>query len=99
MAWHVADTESRYYLAMMGIPPQPGATELVAEMVQSHDHVVNTLPRLAIDRVMQRADEVWTTRKVCFVGWHGTNGGKSTQSRAISRERDARFVDVAKRPY
>jgi hypothetical protein len=71
MAFHVADTESRYYLAVLGIEPPERATDVQVELRRSHRHVLANLPSLARDRAVTVGDERWTTRKVLRrLAWH-----------------------------
>ena len=70
-AWHVADTESRYYLAMLDVPPPPRADDLLVELTRSQAHVASRLPGLPRDLVVERGGEVWTTRKILRrLAWH-----------------------------
>lgn len=72
MAWHISDTESRYYLAKVGIGPPARSTELMDELRSSHGHVLDALPRLARCGVVRtEIGEVWTARKVLRrLAWH-----------------------------
>ena len=36
MAWHIADTESRYYLPQLGLPALPRGTDLLDELQRSY---------------------------------------------------------------
>lgn len=76
MAWHCAITESRYYLGRLGVAapqpfaaltspfPVPRTTELMELLAISQEHVRRWIERLPDDLVVQKHDEVWTTRKV-----------------------------------
>ncbi|MBA2317451.1 MAG: DinB family protein [Euzebyales bacterium] len=71
LAWHVADTESRYYLTGLGEAPLPRGDDLLAELERSAAHVATTLLRLPRDRVVERGGEVWTTTKLLRrLAWH-----------------------------
>jgi len=71
LAWHLADTESRYYLTGLGVPPSPRRDDLVAELRASHVHVRAVLETLPPDRVHHRDGEVWTTVKLLRrLAWH-----------------------------
>jgi hypothetical protein len=72
MAWHITDTESRYYVAQLGIGPPARAPELVDDLMASHRHVLDALPRLARSGVVRtEGGEVWTARKVLRrLAWH-----------------------------
>jgi hypothetical protein len=62
-ARHIADTESRYYLAMLGVPPPERDDDLSADLDRSAAHVHRVLPTLPRDLVRTARGEVWTTRK------------------------------------
>lgn len=71
MAWHIADTESRYYLHALGVPPPPRASDLVEELERSALHVRRMLPTLDRHFVVENGGEVWTTTKVLRrLAWH-----------------------------
>lgn len=72
MAWHIADAESRYYLAQVGVPPPERCGRLSDELSRSHQHVLRTLPQLERDlMVTSRDEQVWTCRKVLRrLAWH-----------------------------
>jgi hypothetical protein len=71
MAWHVVDTESRYYLPSLGLPSRAAEPDLVAELNDSTAHVqavVSTVPAALVNR---GGGEVWTTTKVLRrLAWH-----------------------------
>jgi len=76
MAWHCAITETCYYLRRLDIAaprpfadltspfPVPQADELIEFLLISQDHVNRWIDRLPDDLIVERGDEVWTTRKV-----------------------------------
>ncbi len=72
LAWHLADTESRYYLPSLGLPSRDRADDLVAELSRSAEqvrHVLDTLP--ANPLVRREQGEVWTTVKLLRrLAWH-----------------------------
>lgn len=72
MAWHIADTESRYYLPQLGLPALPRGTNLREELRQSHDYVREILTQIGPDLYRITATgEVWTTVKVLRrLAWH-----------------------------
>lgn len=71
LAWHVADVESRYYLAALGVPPPPRADDLLAELRGSAANVQATLGELAPDRSGGPIRGEWTTVKVLRrLAWH-----------------------------
>lgn len=71
MAKHIADTESCYYLAALGVVPPPKPEDLVEWLERSGRHVRSTLAVLPRDLVVDNDEEVWTTRKVLRrLAWH-----------------------------
>ena len=71
MAWHVADTESRYYLPALGLPSRPREGELLAELERSARHVQTAVSDVAPDLVRRSRGEVWTTTKLLRrLAWH-----------------------------
>lgn len=71
MAWHVVDTESRYYLPAIGVAPLPRGDDLLEELERSHAHVRATVPSLERAAVVESEGEVWTTRKLLRrLAWH-----------------------------
>lgn len=71
MAWHIVDTESRYYLPALGIEPPPRADDLWEELERSTAHVRRVLPTLPPDLSAEHSDQVWTTTKVLRrLAWH-----------------------------
>ncbi len=72
MAWHIADTESRYYLPQLDLPALPKGVDLLDELHRSYEYVRETLTRLAPDRHrVTDTGEEWTTVKVLRrLAWH-----------------------------
>jgi hypothetical protein len=71
MAWHLADTESRYYLPSLGERPLPRGGELLAELDASHRHVLARIATLPPDRIVRDRGEEWTTVKLLRrLAWH-----------------------------
>jgi hypothetical protein len=71
MAWHIADTESRYYLPCLGLPAKPRATTLRDELLQSARHVTDALATLPRDRIRRDGSMVWTSTKLLRrLAWH-----------------------------
>jgi hypothetical protein len=71
MAWHLADTESRYYLPSLGEPPLPRGGELLEELDASHRHVLARIATLPPDRIVRDRGEEWTTVKLLRrLAWH-----------------------------
>ncbi|HEY6746180.1 MAG TPA: hypothetical protein VI357_10745 [Mycobacteriales bacterium] len=70
MAWHLADTESRYYLPSLGLPPRPRLPDLLDELAASGEHVRRVLATIPPDLRTDTA-EVWTTTKLLRrLAWH-----------------------------
>ena len=70
MAWHLADTESRYYLPAVGLPWRMPASDLLQELVESGDHVRRQLAKVPGHLVVE-GGEVWTTVKLMRrLAWH-----------------------------
>lgn len=71
LAWHIADTESRYYLPGLGVPARPRAADLLTELRESYAHVRSTLRGLPPDRSSRQQNQEWTTVKVLRrLAWH-----------------------------
>lgn len=71
MGWHIADTESRYYLPSLGLPTKTPATHLIDELMESARHVRGQLCGMPSDLVVVDEGEVWTTVKLLRrLAWH-----------------------------
>lgn len=71
MAWHLADTESRYYLPALGLPARPAQPDLISELTASARHVHATVSTMPATLVRRTPTEVWTTTKVLRrLAWH-----------------------------
>lgn len=71
LAWHIADTESRYYLPGLGVPGRPRAADLLTELRESYAHVRSTLRSLPPDRSRRQQNQEWTMVKVLRrLAWH-----------------------------
>lgn len=83
MAWHIAITESAYYLSRLGIrPPEPfsslrsplpapSTAELLDLLSSSSAHVRHALQEIPLDLYREHDAEVWTTTKVLRrLAWH-----------------------------
>lgn len=71
MAWHVADTESRYYLPSLGLPSRPGLPDLLDELAASAAHVRRVIADAAPDLVRTDSGGTWTTTKLLRrLAWH-----------------------------
>lgn len=68
--WHIADTESRYYLPSLDLPSKERAPDLETELRASATHVHEVVHHLPRDLVVS-GDEVWTSTKVLRrLAWH-----------------------------
>jgi hypothetical protein len=71
MAWHVADTESRYYLPRLGLPSRPREADLLQELWRSAQHVHQAVSSVAPELLHRSDGEVWTTTKLLRrLAWH-----------------------------
>lgn len=71
MAFHIADTESRYYLAALNVDPPERCDDVGEELHRSRTHVRDALEHLERDRAVTSKGERWTTRKVLRrLAWH-----------------------------
>jgi hypothetical protein len=71
MAWHVADTESRYYLPRLGLAGRPREADLLRELQRSGAHVQAAVRSVAPALVRRSNGEVWTTTKLLRrLAWH-----------------------------
>jgi hypothetical protein len=71
MAWHVADTESRYYLTCLGLPARPAEADLLTELAASAHHVSATVRAVPAGLARRDGGEIWTTTKVLRrLAWH-----------------------------
>ena len=71
MGWHIADTESRYYLPATGLPAKPRTEGLFEELGQSARHVSAQLRAVSHDLVVAVDGETWTTVKLLRrLAWH-----------------------------
>jgi hypothetical protein len=72
LALHIADTESRYYLPLLGLPARERASDLVTELEESGAHVRRVVAQMAPD-LAATSDRhgSWTTVKVLRrLAWH-----------------------------
>ncbi|TCC62396.1 DinB family protein [Kribbella pittospori] len=71
LAWHIADTESRYYLPSLGLPYREPLPDLADELKQSAEYVRRAVATIPADLVRRANGEVWTTVKVLRrLAWH-----------------------------
>jgi len=72
LALHTADTESRYYLPLLGLPARERASDLVTELEESGAHVRRVVSRMEPD-LASTSDRhgSWTSVKVLRrLAWH-----------------------------
>lgn len=70
-AWHIADTESRYYLPAIGLPARPREHDLNGELHESLRHVAQAVTTMPSDALRRDNGEVWTSVKVLRrLAWH-----------------------------
>lgn len=70
-AFHIADTESRYYLAALNVEPPECCDDIRVALHRSRAHVREVLERFERDRAVTSQGERWTTRKVLRrLAWH-----------------------------
>jgi len=71
MAWHVADTEGRYYLPSLGLGYRERVPGLMDELRLSRDHTRQLVETMPSDLVTEGERGVWTTVKVLRrLAWH-----------------------------
>jgi hypothetical protein len=71
IAWHIADTESRYYLPCLELGYRERAHELLAELELSADHVRKVVESMPGALVVEGEQGAWTTVKVLRrLAWH-----------------------------
>ncbi|HZD71926.1 MAG TPA: DinB family protein, partial [Actinomycetes bacterium] len=71
MAWHVADTESRYYLPRLGLTGRPREADLLEELQRSAAHVQAAVGSVPPALLQRSGGEVWTTTKLLRrLAWH-----------------------------
>jgi hypothetical protein len=71
MAWHLADTESRYYLPSVDVPTRPAEPDLITELSASARHVRAVVSAMPADLIHRARGEIWTSTKVLRrLAWH-----------------------------
>lgn len=72
LALHIADTESRYYLPLLGLPARERASDLVTELEESAAHVRRVVARMTPDLAASSDRHGnWTSVKVLRrLAWH-----------------------------
>lgn len=99
LAWHIADTESRYYLPVLGLGARPRAGDLVTELVESAAHVRATVAAMppGLRTVSDRHGE-WTTVKVLRrLAWH-ERGELAVLERLLAGDAGLDAVDPVESP-
>lgn len=93
MAWHLADTESRYYLPGLGLPTRPAGPDLTTELAASALHVRATVSTMPADLIHRDGGEIWTTAKVLRrLAWH-ERSELVTMHQLARRARTVRHAD------
>jgi hypothetical protein len=71
MGWHIADTESRYYLPSVGLAYREPAASLFEELDISAEGVRAAVETLPADRIVAGEAGIWTTVKILRrLAWH-----------------------------
>ncbi len=71
MGWHVADTESRYYLPNLDVGYRERAADLFEELQLSAEHVQRVVEVMPADLVVEGPEGTWTSTKVLRrLAWH-----------------------------
>jgi hypothetical protein len=71
MAWHVVDTESRYYLPSLGMTALSRGSDLIDELHRSAAHVSAAVTAMPPDHLVEQGGEVWTSVKLLRrLAWH-----------------------------
>lgn len=71
IAWHIADTESRHYLHLIGAGERAAATELLRELEESGAWIIERLRSMPHAAAERHGSEVWTSVKVLRrLAWH-----------------------------
>jgi hypothetical protein len=70
LAWHLVDTESRYYLPSLGLPARPRLPDLLDELAASGEHVRRAVATIPPDLVTDAAETWTTTNLLRRLAWH-----------------------------
>lgn len=71
LAWHIADTESRYYLPCAGLDSRERAADLLQELDESAEHVRKAIEAMPAGIERTSNDGEWTSVKVLRrLAWH-----------------------------
>ena len=62
--WHIADTESRYYIPRCGLPDRDRLPDLEQELVASHTYVMNVIDLIDAEADAVTGHEEWTSVKL-----------------------------------
>jgi len=94
MAWHVVDTESRYYLPRLGVDSPPRASDLFVELDRSAAHVRRSLSSLPRALARESKRQTWTTTKLLRrLAWH--ERGEVDAMRALLSKARAALTEQA----
>lgn len=70
-AWHIADTESRYYLPALGLPSKRRSLDLLSELRESAEYIGTILRGMPRNLTRKTDGEVWTSTKLLRrLAWH-----------------------------
>lgn len=90
VAWHIADTESRHYMRLLGAGERAAVPDLLVELEQSGAWIQDRLRTIPRSAVMQHRTETWTTVKVLRrLAWH-----ERVESVFLRRRLQAAGMDV-----
>lgn len=90
MGWHIADTESRYYLPCLGLGYRERAEELFVELERSAEHVRTVIEVMPGDLAVEGEQGSWTSVKVLRrLAWH-ERGELAVMREMLSRARTER---------
>lgn len=62
--WHIADTESRYYIPRCGLPDRDRLPDLEQELVASHAYAMNVIDSIDAEVDAVTGHEEWTSVKL-----------------------------------
>lgn len=89
MGWHIADTESRYYLPCLGLGQRERAAGLLEELERSAVHVRAVVETMPADLTVEGECGSWTSVKVLRrLAWH--ERGELVAMRAMLTKASAR---------
>lgn len=62
--WHIADTESRYYIPRCGLPDRDRLPDLEQELMASHAYAMQTIDSIGAEANLTTGHEEWTSVKL-----------------------------------